>query len=84
MLKRAARLPYLDLSMPERPLRPCERELSLNRRAAPQLYRAVHGVTRRANGELALNGDGVLVGAVLQMQRSTMARPSTGSRSRAG
>jgi aminoglycoside phosphotransferase family enzyme len=69
MLKRAARLPYLDLSMPERPLRPCERELSLNRRAAPQLYRAVHGVTRRANAELA---------------PTTMARPSTGSRSRAG
>lgn len=68
-LKRAVHLPYLDLSTPERRLRLCERELSLNRRTAPQLYRAVHRVTREANGELALNGHGVLVDAVLEMER---------------
>lgn len=68
-LKRAVHLPYLDLSTPERRLRLCERELSLNRRTAPQLYHAVHRITREANGELALNGHGVLVDAVLEMER---------------
>lgn len=68
-LKRAVSLPYLDLSTPERRLAMCERELLLNRRTAPALYRAVHRITRERSGELALNGEGELVDAVLEMAR---------------
>ena len=68
-LKRAVRLPYVDLSTPERRLAMCEQELMLNRRTAPDLYRAVHRITREPGGELALNGQGELVDAVLEMVR---------------
>lgn len=68
-LKRAVRFPYLDLSTPERRLLMAERELCLNRRTAPQLYRAVHRITREEDGRLALNGQGGLIDAVLEMKR---------------
>ncbi|MGA0532655.1 AAA family ATPase [Hansschlegelia sp. KR7-227] len=68
-LKRAVRLDYVDFSTPERRLAACERELALNRRTAPALYRAVHRITRRADGGLTLNGDGPLVDAVVEMVR---------------
>ncbi|MCO5090949.1 bifunctional aminoglycoside phosphotransferase/ATP-binding protein [Bosea sp. (in: a-proteobacteria)] len=68
-LKRPVKLSYVDLSTPERRLAMCERELMLNRRTAPDLYRAVHRITRKQNGDLALNGQGELVDAVLEMER---------------
>lgn len=68
-LKRAVKLPYVDLLTPGRRLAMCERELRLNRRTAPELYRAVHRITREPNGGLALNGGGELVDAVLEMKR---------------
>lgn len=68
-LKRPVRLPYVDLSSPQRRLALCERELELNRRTAPELYRAVHNITREADGRLALNGSGPLVDAALEMAR---------------
>ena len=68
-LKRAVRLPYLDLSTPERRLAMCRHELELNRRTAPDLYRAVHRITRESDGRLALDGRGELVDAVLEMRR---------------
>lgn len=68
-LKRAVRLGYVDFSTPQRRLAACERELELNRRTAPGLYKAVHRITRRADGGLALNGDGALVDAVVEMAR---------------
>lgn len=68
-LKRAVKLPYVDLSTPERRLAMCEQELRLNRRTAPDLYRAVHRITREQDGDLALNGQGQLVDAVLEMAR---------------
>lgn len=68
-LKRAVRLGYVDFSTPERRLAACERELELNRRTAPALYKAVHRITRETNGGLALNGDGALVDAVVEMAR---------------
>ncbi|MBN9472198.1 MAG: AAA family ATPase [Bosea sp.] len=68
-LKRAVKLPYVDLSTPARRWAMCERELLLNRRTAPDLYRAVHRITREQSGELALNGRGELVDAVLEMVR---------------
>jgi len=68
-LKRPVKLPYVDLSTPERRLAMCEHELMLNRRTASDLYRAVHRVTREQNGNLSLNGHGELVDAVLEMER---------------
>lgn len=68
-LKRPVALPYVDLSTPERRLAMCLQELMLNRRTAPALYRAVHRITRERNGSLALNGEGELVDAVLEMER---------------
>ncbi|MGY6246802.1 bifunctional aminoglycoside phosphotransferase/ATP-binding protein [Bosea thiooxidans] len=68
-LKRAVRLGYVDFSTPERRLTTCERELELNRRTAPKLYKAVHRITREADGRLALNGGGELVDAVVEMAR---------------
>ena len=68
-LKRQVRLSYVDLSSPRRRLQLCERELELNRRTAPALYRQVHRVTRERDGQLELNGSGELVDAVLEMRR---------------
>jgi aminoglycoside phosphotransferase family enzyme/predicted kinase len=68
-LKRPVRLPYVDLSSPQRRLALCERELELNRRTAPDLYRGVHKITREADGRLALDGSGPLVDAALEMAR---------------
>lgn len=68
-LKRAVRLPYLDFSTPERRLHACEAELAVNRRAAPGLYRGIRRITRAADGSLALDRDGALVDAVVEMRR---------------
>lgn len=68
-LKRAVRLGYVDFSTPQRRLAACEWELALNRRTAPGLYRAVRRITRRSDGRLALDGDGPLVDAVVEMAR---------------
>jgi aminoglycoside phosphotransferase family enzyme/predicted kinase len=68
-LKRAVRLPYVDFSTPKRRLAACGRELELNRRTAPSLYRCVRKVVRRPDGGLALDGEGMLVDAVVEMAR---------------
>ena len=68
-LKRPVVLPYLDFSTPQKRLVACERELRLNRRTAPSLYRAVRRLTRERDGRLALDGDGALVDAAVEMAR---------------
>ncbi len=68
-LKKAVKLPYLDFTSVERRLALCERELAMNRRSAPSLYRSVHRVVRRNDGKLAIDADGTLVDAVLEMKR---------------
>lgn len=68
-LKKAVRQPYLDFSTPERRLALCLRELELNRRTAPGLYRRVRRLTRESDGTLSLDGEGALVEAVLEMAR---------------
>lgn len=68
-LKRPVKLPYLDFSTPQKRLAACERELQLNRRTAPSLYRTVRRVTREADGRLALDGEGPLVDAMVEMTR---------------
>lgn len=66
-LKKAVRHPYLDFSTAKQRLAICERELVLNRRTAPDIYRRVRRLVRDANGKLALNGEGSLVDAVVEM-----------------
>jgi len=68
-LKRALRLPYADFSTPQLRLDACESELRLNRRTAPQLYRAVRRITREDDGSFAIDGVGALVDAMVEMHR---------------
>ncbi len=68
-LKRAVKLNYVDFSTAELRLAMCEREVELNRRAAPDLYLGVRRITRAADGSLAFDGDGPLVDAVVEMVR---------------
>ena len=67
-LKRPVSLGYLDHSTPQNRLRDCEAEVRLNRRTAPALYLGVHRITRMGEG-LAMDGDGELVDAVVEMRR---------------
>src|SRR3984957_74261 len=68
-LKRAVRFPYLDFSTPAARVSACERELKLNRRTAPTLYRGVRCVVRTAEGAPAFDGEGLMVDAVVEMSR---------------
>lgn len=67
-LKRAVRTPYLDYSKPELRLHACQRELELNRRTSPALYKAVRRVTRDGD-RIVLDGAGELVDALVEMTR---------------
>lgn len=66
-LKKAVKLPYLDFSTAEKRLQMCHQELKLNRRTAPDMYRAVHTVNRKRDGSLGLGDEGSLVDALLEM-----------------
>jgi aminoglycoside phosphotransferase family enzyme/predicted kinase len=68
-LKRAVRLPYLDFSTADLRLSACLREVELNKRTAPTLYRAARRITLEANGSLVFDGQGALVDAVVEMAR---------------
>jgi aminoglycoside phosphotransferase family enzyme/predicted kinase len=68
-LKRAVRLDYIDASTADRRKALCEKEVQLNRRTAPALYRGVVAVTREADGSLALGGSGTPVDWVVDMNR---------------
>ena len=68
-IKRAVRYDYLDQSTPDLRRALLERELELNRPAAPMIYRDVVPVTRTADGRLDLDGSGQPVEWVLRMHR---------------
>jgi aminoglycoside phosphotransferase family enzyme/predicted kinase len=68
-IKRAVRLDYMDLSTPELRHGFLERELALNRSAAPDIYRDIVPITRRPDGVLELAGSGPAVEWVLRMHR---------------
>lgn len=68
-LKKAVRLPFLDFSSLAARERFARRELELNRRAAPGLYRDVVPVVRGADGRLVLGAAGEAVDWVLRMCR---------------
>lgn len=67
-LKRAVHLPYADFSTPAIRLAACEKEVALNRPAAPELYLGVRRITRGPDG-LAFDGTGELIDAVVEMMR---------------
>jgi uncharacterized protein len=68
-LKRAVRFDYLDFATRERRRALCEAEVDLNRRTAAALYRGVVPVTREADGSLAINGSGVPIDWLVEMNR---------------
>jgi aminoglycoside phosphotransferase family enzyme/predicted kinase len=68
-IKRAVKLAYLDFSTLDRRKSVCEREISLNQPAAPDIYRGVVAIVRRPSGELALDGDGEPVEWAVLMTR---------------
>lgn len=68
-MKRAVRFPYMDFSTIERRRHALSQELTLNRRTAPDLYLALHAITRGPEGQLALDGEGEAIDWVLEMRR---------------
>ena len=68
-MKRAVRLPFMDLSTLEKRRVACEREVSVNAGFAPSLYRGAVPVTRCPDGTLALGGDGPPVEWLVHMVR---------------
>jgi hypothetical protein len=68
-IKRAVRFPFLDYSTLALRKRACDRELEVNRRFAPQIYRRVVPITRAADGTLQIGGDGEAVEWAVEMTR---------------
>lgn len=66
-LKKAVRLPFVDLLDPARRIALAAREVALNAPHAPGLYRGVRRVMRAADGTLALDGAGEAVDAAVEM-----------------
>ncbi|WP_279606519.1 bifunctional aminoglycoside phosphotransferase/ATP-binding protein [Sphingobium yanoikuyae] len=62
-------LGYLDFSTPDKRRTALEAELKLNRRTAPDLYKAMHPITRAQDGSFAIDSDGETVDWVLEMRR---------------
>jgi uncharacterized protein len=68
-MKRAVHFPYVDYSTLDVRRAFCEKEVRLNRRTAPDLYRGVVPVTTTENGELAIGGTGSPVEWLVEMRR---------------
>lgn len=68
-IKQPVDLGYLDFSTPDKRRTCLEAELKLNRRTAPDLYKAVHPITRDADGLLTIGGNGEPVDWILEMRR---------------
>lgn len=68
-LKRSIHLPFLDFSTPEKRREYCLAEIEANRHAAPGLYLGVEPIVQKADGELALGGEGKAIDWVVVMRR---------------
>ncbi|MBP2445086.1 AAA family ATPase [Rhizobium leguminosarum] len=68
-MKKAVELPYANFSTPAVRLATCRKEVELNRATAPDLYLGVRTINRQADGQLALDGQGKLVDALVEMLR---------------
>jgi aminoglycoside phosphotransferase family enzyme/predicted kinase len=67
-VKRAVKFPFLDYSTLAQRKAACEAELAVNHPFAPELYLRVVPITR-ANGQLALGGEGEPVEWAVEMRR---------------
>jgi uncharacterized protein len=72
-LKRAVRFSYLDYSTTAMREGFCRAEFELNRRTAATLYLRLRTITRESGGNLAFDGDGIVLDWVLEMQRFSQA-----------
>lgn len=68
-MKRAVRLPFMNLSTLELRRVACEREVEINSTFAPSLYLGTVAVVRRPDGTLSLGGEGVPVEWLVHMRR---------------
>jgi len=71
-LKRAVRFPYMDFSTVDRRRDACRREVTLNRRTAPSIYRDARSIVADGHGNLRFGGpgeDGEAVDWVVVMRR---------------
>ena len=68
-VKRAVRFPFLDYSTLAKRKAACLSELEVNKAFAAQIYRRVVPITRDANGQLTLDGDGEPVEWAVDMFR---------------
>lgn len=68
-IKRPVRYDYLDFSTLGKRKAMLDRELTLNRPAAPEIYLGLVAVTRAADGGLRLGGEGEVVEWCLHMRR---------------
>ncbi len=68
-LKRAVRFDYLDFSSAALRHDACAREVEINRRVAPGIYRGVAAVTREPDGMLAIDGVGEPIDWCVDMVR---------------
>lgn len=68
-IKRRVKYPYLDFSTLEHRRSACERELSVNKPSAPEIYLAVEAITREPDGRLAVGGTGPAIEWAVRMRR---------------
>ncbi len=68
-MKRAVKLPYADFSSAEKRLATCRKEVELNTPTAPGIYLGVRAITLEKDGRLALDGQGIVHDALVEMRR---------------
>ena len=68
-LKKPVRYAFLDFSTLAARHLDCRREVRLNRRLAPDVYRGIVPLVRRCDGGLALDGPGRVVDWLVEMRR---------------
>ncbi len=68
-IKRAVWFSYMDFSTLDKRHRMCLRELEINRRTAPEIYRDVVAITREADGRLKIGGAGAPIEWAVRMHR---------------
>lgn len=68
-LKKAVSFPYMDYGTLARRAEMCAREITLNRRTAPEIYCRAIPVTRATNGSLMVDGTGPAVDWLVEMNR---------------
>ena len=68
-LKKPVDFGFLDFTTPDQRRWAAERELAFNRVTAPDIYRAVHAIVRRGDGNFGLGSEGEVVDWALEMRR---------------